>query len=262
MSDAPSANELITNAGPVTTLTLNRPRAYNALSSSLIESLQAAIDAIGRNPEIRVVVVAGAGKAFCAGHDLKEMRASGERDFVEQTFTRFSRLMVSLTRLPQPVIARVHGMAYAAGCQLVAQCDLAVAAADAQFATSGVKFGLFCSTPGVALARNVSRKHALEMLLTGDAIDAQTALERGLVNRVVQPHELDAEVERLARSIIDKTPVAVAAGKRAFYEQIEAGLEDAYVSATRAMVCNMMTDDAAEGIDAFSQKRAPRWTGK
>ena len=262
MSDAASTDELISNAGPVTTLTLNRPRAYNALSSSLIDSLQAAIDEIGRNPEVRVVVIAGTGKAFCAGHDLKELRASRKRDFVEQTFARFSRLMMSLTRLPQPVIARVHGMAYAAGCQLVAQCDLAVAAADAQFATSGVKFGLFCSTPGVALARNLSRKHALEMLLTGDAIDAQTALERGLVNRVVEPQHLDAEIERLARSIIDKTPVAVGAGKRAFYEQIEAGLEDAYASATQAMVCNMMTDDAAEGIDAFSQKRAPRWTGK
>jgi enoyl-CoA hydratase/carnithine racemase len=262
MTDSSTAGELLRNRGPLTTLTLNRPRAYNALSSSLIDALQDAIDDIARDRDVRVVVIAGAGKAFCAGHDLKEMRARGEREFVAQTFAHFSRLMVSLTRLPQPVIARVHGTAYAAGCQLVAQCDLAVAARDAQFATSGVKFGLFCNTPGVALARNVSRKHALEMLLTGDAIDAHTALQRGLLNRVVEPHELDAEVERRARSIIDKTPVAVAAGKRAFYEQVEAGLEDAYASATQAMVCNMMTDDAAEGIDAFSQKRAPRWTGK
>jgi enoyl-CoA hydratase/carnithine racemase len=246
----------------VVTVTLNRPQQYNALSSSLIDSLQNAVDMIGEDQQVRVLVIAGTGKAFCAGHDLKEMRSRREPQFVEQTFARFSKLMVSLTRIPQPVIARVHGFAFAAGCQLVAQCDLAIAADTAQFATSGVKYGLFCSTPGVALARNISRKHAMEMLLTGEAIDARTALARGLVNDVVDSRELDAQIAKLTQSILDKTPVAVAAGKRTFYEQIDAPLEQAYALATRAMVCNMMTDDALEGIDAFSQKREPRWTGE
>jgi enoyl-CoA hydratase/carnithine racemase len=190
------------------------------------------------------------------------MRSQRQRASVEDTFTKFSNLMMSLTRLPQPVIARVHGLAFAAGCQLVAQCDLAIAASSAQFATSGVKFGLFCSTPGVALARNVSRKHAMEMLLTGEPIDAATALQRGLVNRVVEPQQLDSEIAGLAAAIIEKTTVAVAAGKRTFYEQIDAPLEQAYALASQAMACNMMTDDALEGIDAFSEKRKPRWTGK
>lgn len=246
----------------VATLTLNRPQQFNALSGALLDGLQGAIDAISRDVSVRVVVIAGAGRAFCAGHDLKEMRAHHDERFVEDVFERCSRLMVSLTRIPQPVIARVHGVAFAAGCQLVAQCDLAVASTNAQFATSGVKFGLFCSTPGVALARNVSRKQAMEMLLTGEPIDALTALARGLVNRVVAPEQLDDEIVRLAQSIVDKTPVAVAAGKRAFYDQIEAGLDKAYELATGAMVCNMMTEDAAEGIDAFAQKRPPQWKGK
>jgi enoyl-CoA hydratase/carnithine racemase len=253
---------LRTDREGITTLTLNRPRQFNSLTSSLIDRLQSEIDAIARDSQARVVVIAGAGRAFCAGHDLKEMRARPERSFVEDVFARFSRLMLTLTRMPQPIIARVHGYAFAAGCQLVAQCDLAAASNAAQFATSGVKFGLFCSTPGVALARNVPRKQALEMLLTGEAIDAQTALARGLVNRVVAPDALDAEVESLARSIINKTPVAIAAGKRAFYEQIEAGLDEAYGIATEAMVCNMLTEDAAEGIDAFAAKRAPQWRGR
>ncbi len=246
----------------VTTLTLNRPQQFNALSSALLTELQAAIDAIARDTSVRIVVIAGAGKAFCAGHDLKELRARNDRGFTKEMFERCSRMMVTLTRLPQPVIARVHGFAFAAGCQLVAQCDLAVASSNAQFATSGVKFGLFCSTPGVALARNVSRKQAMEMLLTGEPIDAQTALARGLVNRVVAPKELDAEVGRFAQSILAKTPVAVAAGKKIFYEQIEAELEHAYELASEGMVCNMMTEDAMEGIDAFAQKRAPQWKGK
>ncbi|MEK6591640.1 MAG: enoyl-CoA hydratase [Pseudomonadota bacterium] len=250
------------DANGIVTLTLNRPQQYNALSSALLIELQAALDDIARNPAARVVVIAGAGKAFCAGHDLKEMRAHPERKFIRDVFQRFSHLMLSLTRLPQPVIARVHGAAFAAGCQLVAQCDLAVASDAAQFATSGVKYGLFCNTPGVALARNVSRKQALEMLLTGEPIDAQTALARGLLNRVVAGDALDTEIAKLAQSILDKTPVAVAAGKRAFYQQIEAGLEQAYELATEAMVCNMMTEDAAEGIDAFAQKRRPQWKGK
>jgi enoyl-CoA hydratase/carnithine racemase len=246
----------------VSTLTLNRPQQFNALSSSLIDALQRAVDDIAGDASIRVVVVGGAGRAFCAGHDLKEMRAQREPKFVEDAFARFSKLMVSLTRMPQPVIARVHGFAFAAGCQLVAQCDLAVVATGAQFATSGVKFGLFCNTPGVALSRNISRKLAMEMLLTGEPIDAQTALARGLVNRVVEADALDAEIAHFTEAILAKTPVAVAAGKRTFYEQLDAPLEHAYTVATQAMVCNMMTEDAAEGIDAFAAKRHPVWKGK
>ena len=252
---------LVKRHAGVATLTLNRPQQFNALSSRLIRTLRTALQEIGSDASVRVVVIAGAGKAFCAGHDLKELR-SRDPDLVESVFSEFSNLMVSLTQLPQPVIARVHGVAFAAGCQLVAQCDLAVATTAAQFSTSGVKYGLFCNTPGVSLARNVSRKQALEMLLTGEAIDAHTALARGLVNRVVEPDELDAAIDALAASIIEKTPVAVAAGKRTFYEQVDAPLAKAYEVATAAMVCNMMTDDAAEGIDAFSGKRKPVWQGK
>jgi len=259
--DTPDHELLRTYRGGVTTLTLNRPQQYNAFSATLIDALQAAIDDISRNAAVRVVVIAGAGKAFCAGHDLKEIRARGP-ELAEQVFTRYSNLMVSLTRMPQPVIARVHGMAFAAGCQLVAQCDLAVASAAAQFATSGVKYGLFCSTPGVALARNVARKQALEMLLTGDPIDAATALERGLVNRVVAADALDAVLDELARAILDKPPLAVAAGKRTFYQQLDAPLADAYEIAAAAMVCNMQTRDAVEGIDAFTAKRKPEWKGE
>ena len=257
---APIEELLRTDRDGVTTLTLNRPQQYNAFSSTLIDSLQTSVDEISRDGSVRVVVIAGAGKAFCAGHDLKEMRSRPE--LVEQVFARCSNLMMSLTRMPQPVIARVHGVAFAAGCQLVAQCDLAVAVESAQFATSGVKFGLFCNTPGVALARNLSRKHAMEMLLTGEAIDASTALERGLVNRVVAPEALDAAIDALAQAVLEKTPVAVAAGKRAFYEQLDAPLAAAYEIASQAMVCNMHTSDAAEGIDAFAAKRKPVWTGR
>lgn len=248
--------------GGIATLTLNRPQQFNALSSALLIDLQAAIDAIAADTSVRVVIIAGAGKAFCAGHDLKELRSHHDQTFAKNVFERCSRAMVSLTRLPQPVIARVHGFAFAAGCQLVAQCDLAVASTNAQFATSGVKFGLFCNTPGVALARNISRKQAMEMLLTGEPIDAQTALSRGLVNRIVAPEQLDAEVGQFAQSVLAKPPVAVADGKRMFYQQIEAGLEQAYELATEAMVCNMMTEDAREGIDAFTQKRPPQWKGQ
>jgi enoyl-CoA hydratase/carnithine racemase len=246
----------------VVTLTLNRPRQFNALSHALLLELQNALDTIASDASIRAVVVAGAGRAFCAGHDLKELRARRDERFVREVFERCSRFMTSLTRLPQPVIARVHGFAFAAGCQLVAQCDLAVASTDAQFATSGVKFGLFCTTPGVALARNVPRKQAMEMLLTGEPIDAPSALARGLVNRVVAPEDLDREIGKLVQSILEKSPVAVAAGKRAFYAQIDSGLDRAYEIANEAMVCNMMTEDALEGIDAFSQKRKPRWKGR
>jgi enoyl-CoA hydratase/carnithine racemase len=251
-----------TDRGGVATLTLNRPQQFNALSCALLQALQDALDAIRDDPAVRVVVLAGNGRAFCAGHDLKEMRAQHDSGFVQKVFRMCSQVMLTLTRMPQPVVARVHGFAFAAGCQLVAQSDLAVAAQAATFATSGIKFGLFCNTPGVALARNLSRKHALEMLLTGDPIDAATAVERGLVNRVVEVEALDAEIAKLCAAIIDKTPVAVAAGKRTFYEQIEEGLEQAYALATQSMVCNMMTDDAAEGIDAFAAKRKPVWRGR
>jgi enoyl-CoA hydratase/carnithine racemase len=258
-----TSNELVRsdNAG-VATLTLNRPQQFNALSASVLDALQATLDAIAGDTSVRVVVLAGAGKAFCAGHDLKELRARRDTAFVESVFQRGARVMLTLTRMPQPVIARVHGFAFAAGCQLVAQCDLAIASRTAQFATSGVKFGLFCNTPGVSLARNIARKHAMEMLLTGEPIDAATAAARGLVNRVVEPEALDTEVQKLCEAILEKTPVAVAAGKRTFYEQLETGLESAYALATQAMVCNMMTDDAAEGIDAFAGKRKPVWRGK
>ena len=262
MDTAPTPEVLRSDHAGVATLTLNRPQQFNAMSISVLAHLQKAIDDIARDENIRVVVLAGAGKAFCAGHDLKEIRAHQDAKFAEQVFTNCSRFMVSLTQLPQPVIARVHGFAFAAGCQLVAQCDLAVASTEAQFATSGVKYGIFCNTPGVALARNVGRKLAMEMLLTGEPIDAQTALERGLVNRVVPPDALDAEIEKLTQSIIEKTPVAVSTGKRAFYEQINAGLQEAYAGATQAMVRNLMTEDAAEGIDAFAAKRKPVWKGK
>jgi enoyl-CoA hydratase/carnithine racemase len=243
----------------VATLTLNRPRQFNALNVLLLSELQDALDAIARDRSVRAVVIAGAGKAFCAGHDLREMHERADPAFAKDAFERASRLMLSLVRLPQPVIARVNGFAYAAGCQLVAQCDLAVASAEATFATSGVKYGLFCSTPGVAVARSLPRKQALEMLLTGEPIDAQTALARGLVNRVAAPDALDAEVARLVESLLDKPAAVIAAGKRTFYEQAEQGLERAYDLATTAMACNARTDEAAEGIAAFAEKRRPRW---
>jgi enoyl-CoA hydratase/carnithine racemase len=253
---------LRSDADGVATLTLNRPAQFNCLSASLLSELQDAVDEIGADRAIRVVVIASAGKAYCAGHDLKELRARRDRRFAQDVFGRFSRLMLSLTRLPQPVIARVHGTAYAAGCQLVAQCDLAVASADATFATSGINFGLFCNTPGVSLARNIQRKRAFEMLVTGNSVDAATALEMGLVNRVAAPERLDDEVAGLAASILEKSPLVVSAGKRLFYQQIEAGLEEAYRLATEAMVENMMTEDALEGIDAFAGKRRPVWKNK
>ena len=246
----------------VVTLTFNRPAQFNAINSALLAEIEAALDAIEKDSTVRVVVIAGAGKAFCAGHDLKEMREHRDREFIRGLFERMSRIMVRLTRLPQPVIARVHGVAAAAGCQVVAQCDLAVASAEARFATSGIKYGIFCNTPGVPVARDVGRKRALEMLFTGEFIDAKTALAYGLVNRVVAPEKLDEEVSALARSILDKTPIAVAAGKKIFYEQVEAGLERAYTLASEAMTCSLMTEDALEGIDAFSQKRPPQWKGK
>lgn len=240
-------------------LTLDRPQAYNALSMDLMADLQTALDAIAGDRSLRVVVLGGAGRGFCAGHDLKEMRSNPDRAFHEAVFARCSRLMVSLVRLPQPVIARVHGIATAAGCQLVASCDLAVAADSARFGTPGVNIGLFCSTPMVALSRNMGRKQAMQMLLTGEMIDATTALSFGLVNEVVPEPELDAAVAALAAKIAAKSAYTLRVGKEAFYRQAELGLEDAYALTAQVMVENMLARDAAEGIDAFLGKRAPVW---
>lgn len=249
-------------ADGLTTLTLNRPAQFNSLSQAMLTALQAELDAIAADPAVRVVVVAGAGKAFCAGHDLKEMRANHDQEFMQALFRQCGRLMLTITRMPQPVIARVHGIATAAGCQLVSMCDLAVAAEVAKFAVSGINVGLFCSTPAVGLARNLGRKTALEMLLTGDFIDAQEAKSRGLINRVVPADALDAEIDRLAGSILAKSAVAVRMGKGMFYRQLEMGLEEAYDYAAGVMACNMMSEDAGEGIDAFMQKRAPNYAGR
>ncbi len=248
--------------GGVVTLTLNRPAQFNSLSCSLMSELQGELDRIAADAGARAVVLAGAGKAFCAGHDLKEMRSNAAKEFQQALFRQCSKLMLTLVRMPQPVIARVHGVATAAGCQLVSMCDLAVASDNARFAVSGVNLGLFCSTPSVGLARNLGRKQALEMLLTGDFIDAQTALARGLVNRVVAPEQLDAEIRKLTDSIRAKTPVAIKAGKQMFYRQLEMGLDEAYELASEVMACNMMAEDAQEGIDAFVAKRKPQWKGR
>lgn len=253
---------LRTDRGGVATLTLNRPNQFNSLSSSMIGALQAELDAITIDPAVRVVVIAGAGKAFCAGHDLKEMRANHSKAFMQALFKQCGKMMMMITQMPQPVIARIHGIATAAGCQLVSMCDLAVAADVSRFATSGINVGLFCATPGVGLSRNLGRKQALEMLLTGDFIDAQTALQQGLVNRVVAVDALDAEVDKLAQSIIAKSSVAVGMGKQMFYKQLEMGLDAAYQYASEVMACNMMSEDAAEGIDAFIGKRKAEWKGR
>lgn len=247
------------DARGVVTLTLNRPQAYNALSAELLAALQERLDALAADGSLRLVVLAGAGKAFCAGHDLRQMRAQPTLAYYQRLFAQCSQMMLSLTRLPVPVIARVHGIATAAGCQLVAQCDLAVASSEARFAVSGVNLGLFCSTPGVPLARNVSRKQAFEMLVTGEFIDAGEAQARGLINRVVEPQALDAAVAELAASILAKPRVAVALGKQLFYRQTELGLEAAYQAAGNTMACNMMEPDALEGVQAFIDKRTPRW---
>lgn len=239
-------------------LTLNRPDAFNALSEAMLEALDRALQDIAES-DARVVVLAGAGRAFCAGHDIKEMRAEPALDYYRALFARCSHMMLTLQRMPQPVIARVHGIAAAAGCQLVAMCDLAVASSDARFAVSGVNLGLFCATPGVALSRNVSRKAAFEMLMTGEFIDAATARERGLVNRVASPDALDDAVRSLAATIAAKPREAVAAGKGLFYRQLESGIEDAYALASETMACNMMEDATLEGTQAFVEKRPPRW---
>jgi enoyl-CoA hydratase/carnithine racemase len=243
----------------VATLTLNRPGQFNALSSALIDELQTALDRVAADSSVSVVVLAANGRGFCAGHDLKEIRAMATVPEVESLFTRCSRMMMTISTLPQPMIARVHGLATAAGCQLVAACDLAVASTAATFATPGVNIGAFCSTPGVALARAVGRKHAMEMLLTGDPISAARAFEIGLVNRVVAPEALDAEVDTLARVIASKPAAIIAAGKQVFYRQLELPLGDAYGVAGHAIACDFFTEDGKEGVDAFLGKRAPRW---
>lgn len=245
----------------VTTLTLNRPSQFNSLSEELLTELQAALDAIARDVSVRAVVIAGAGKAFCSGHDLKQMRANHSKGYMQKLFKQCGKVMMTIVEMPQPVIARIHGIATAAGCQLVAMCDLAVAAEAAKFAVSGVNLGLFCSTPSVALGRAMGRKEAMEMLLTGEFIDAAEAQRRGLVNRVVPLEQLDAEVKKFTDSICAKSPVALAMGKQLFYKQLEMGLDGAYQLAAETMACNMMAGDAAEGIDAFMQKRKPEWKG-
>ena len=245
----------------VATLTLNRPRTRNALTMDLMERLDAELAAIATDPAVHVVVIAGAGPAFCAGHDMREIRATPTREAYDALFALCSRLMQHIVALPKPVIARVHGAAAAAGCQLVATCDLAIAGASARFATPGVDIGLFCSTPMVALTRSVGRKAAMEMLLTGELIDAEKAREIGLVNRVVPDAELNAAVAALARQIAGKSPLTLAIGKEAFYRQAELDLAAAYALTAEVMTRNMLARDAEEGIDAFLEKRPPVWSG-
>src|SRR5436190_4535646 len=243
----------------VITLRLNRPQAFNALSEAMILALQREFEAIAEDESVRVVVLAAEGNAFSAGHDLKEMRAAPSLQYYEGLFNQCSEMMLGIQRLPVPVIARIQGIATAAGCQLVAMCDLAVAASTAKFAVSGVNLGLFCSAPGVALSRNLLRKAAFEMLVTGEFISADEAKVRGLINRVVEPEQLDAEVEKLVAAIIAKPRVAVAIGKEFFYRQIELDIASAYQAAARAMASNMMNEAALEGVQAFIDKRPPRW---
>ncbi len=243
----------------VVTLTLNRPDAFNALSQAMLTALQAELDGIAADGTARVVVLAASGKAFCAGHDLKEMRAQPSLAYYQTLFAQCTKMMLSVQSLAVPVIAKVQGIATAAGCQLVAMCDLAVAARSARFAVSGVTLGLFCSTPSVALSRNVARKAAFEMLVTGEFITAEQALDKGLVNRVADDSAVDAEVESLAASILNKPRVAIAMGKQLFYRQIEKGIAAAYNDAGQTMACNMMDAAALEGVQAFIDKRPPGW---
>ncbi|GKT01956.1 MULTISPECIES: enoyl-CoA hydratase [unclassified Acidovorax] len=247
------------DARGVVTLTLDDPARFNALGDGMLAALQQALADVARDDTARVVVLAASGKAFCAGHNLKDMAAHPDKAWYQKLFAQCSRMMLAIQQLPVPVIARVQGMATAAGCQLVAQCDLAVAADDATFATSGIHYGLFCATPSVPLVRNVPLKRAMEMLLTGDFIDARTAQAQGLVNRVVPQAQLDAEVERLVQSILEKPRAAVAMGKALVYQQRELGVEAAYQLAGQAMATNMMDAAAQEGARAFAEKRTPAW---
>lgn len=260
MTDAPLV--LREDRDGIATLTLNRPQARNALSVALMTELQAALDLVHIDDSVHVVVLAGAGPGFCAGHDLKEIRANPERESHERLFRQCARLMLSITRLRQPVIARVHGIATAAGCQLVATCDLAYAADTARFATPGVNIGLFCSTPMVALTRDIGRKAAMEMLLLGEMVSAEDAVRLGLINRAVPADALDATVAEVAGRIAGKSPLTLRTGKAAFYKQIEMGAEDAYAYTAEVMATNMLARDAEEGVDAFLQKRQPVWCGR
>jgi enoyl-CoA hydratase/carnithine racemase len=244
----------------VIALTLNRPQALNALSEAMLAALGEAFEALAEDHSVRAVVLGASGRAFCAGHDLKEMRAQPSLEYYERLFAQCSAVMLAIQRLPVPVIARVHGLATAAGCQLVAMCDLAIASRDARFAVNGVNVGLFCSTPGVALSRNVPRKTAFEMLVTGDFISAEEAHEKGLVNRVVAPEALDDEIEAIVTRIVAKPRVAVAVGKALFYRQLEQGIVSAYDDAGVTMACNMMDPSALEGVQAFIDKRPASWS--
>ncbi|MCP3866775.1 MAG: enoyl-CoA hydratase [Gammaproteobacteria bacterium] len=245
----------------VVTLTLNRPAKYNGLSEEMLDALQHELTRIAGDENVRCVVLAANGKAFCAGHDLKQMRANPEKAYYRKLFAQCGEMMQQVVSLPVPVIAKVQGIATAAGCQLVASCDMAVSVDSASFAVSGVNLGLFCSTPAVALSRNLSHKHAFEMLFTGKFIDSQTAVDWGLINRAVPTEELDAAVKELTDSICAKSRVPVQIGKTMFYEQLGMDLSDAYVFAGEKMACNMMSEDAVEGIDAFLERRKPTWKG-
>ena len=245
----------------VTTLTLNRGERLNPLSSTMIAVLTAELKAVGTNTSIRAVVIAGSGRGFCAGHDMKEIHAHPDAAWQQGLFDACAAMMLAIVKLPQPVIARVHGVAAAAGCQLVSMCDLAVTVPEAKFALSGIHNGLFCSTPAVGVARNINRKRAMEMLVTGDLIDADTARVWGLVNRVVPPDALDAEITKLTDAIKAKSGAAIALGKDAFYRQIDMGLTDAYDLAGRTMTCNLQDADGVEGVDAFVGKRKAVWKG-
>jgi enoyl-CoA hydratase/carnithine racemase len=248
----------------VTTLTLNRPKQRNSLSEALMTALTQEMTAVAEDPSVRVVVIAANGPVFCAGHDLKELTAARQQEdrgraYYQDIMKRCSTMMLSILQNPKPVIARVHGTATAAGCQMVATCDLAIAADDVHFATPGVNIGLFCSTPMVALSRNVSRKHAMEMLLSGDMVDAEHAADIGLINRAVSADKLNATVSDLATKIASKSSLTISIGKQAFYDQLELGISDAYAFTSDVMVKNMLTHDAEEGVNAFIEKRDPTW---
>jgi len=254
---------LTTVENGVATLTLNRPQRFNPLSSQMIAAIQAELDSIARDASVRVVIFAAEGKGFCAGHDLKEIRAHAEdKGWQRGLFDACRRMMITLTEISQPVIARVQGIATAAGCQLVSMCDLAIAADSATFAMPGINIGVFCSTPAVGVVRNIGRKHAMEMLLTGEPIDAATAQSWGLINRVVPGNRLDAEIRRFTDIILCRSSATIRFGKQAFYHQIDRSLAEAYDIASEVMACNLLLDDAAEGIDAFLEKRPAAWRGK
>lgn len=261
INEAIIIREVDVNSNGVVTLTLNRPKEFNALSVELLSAMQSELDDIAQDSSVQVVVIAANGKAFCAGHNLKEMRANPDETFQRDLFQKCSQMMLTINRMPQVVIAKVQGVATAAGCQLVAACDLAVASDNAKFATSGINVGLFCSTPAVAVSRNLPRKQAFEMLITGEFIDAHTALDQGLINRVTSIEQLDSTLQSLISAIISKSSVAIRTGKAMFYKQLNMELADAYEYAAEVMTCNMMAADVSEGINAFFEKRPALWRG-